>query len=207
VFLGSGLGPGGRPGMTFLGKNNFFTRSCAGAGPERLSVKSSGLPWSAVWQDSVADDDELADAGGEGLLVLAHHPNLCAFPLISLPSAILAAMERTRSRDMTGARHPHRHLRPATILSGIVYFKSAAPAANLQRNFSYKLSASQASPFGSGGVARPRPALTGSNMSYEMGDFTTGLGRMGNGLYPGQADGRARYRPICAPRRGGHSRQ
>jgi hypothetical protein len=30
VFLGSGLGPSGRPGMTFLGKNNFFTRSFAG---------------------------------------------------------------------------------------------------------------------------------------------------------------------------------
>ncbi len=31
VFLGSGLGPSGRPGMTFSGKNNFFTRSFAGA--------------------------------------------------------------------------------------------------------------------------------------------------------------------------------
>ena len=30
VFLGSGLGPSGRPGMTLLGKNNFFTRSKAG---------------------------------------------------------------------------------------------------------------------------------------------------------------------------------
>jgi hypothetical protein len=28
--LGSGLSPSGRPGMTFLGKNNFFTRSFAG---------------------------------------------------------------------------------------------------------------------------------------------------------------------------------
>ncbi len=25
VFLGSGLGPSDRPGMTFLGKSNFFT--------------------------------------------------------------------------------------------------------------------------------------------------------------------------------------
>jgi hypothetical protein len=30
VFLGSGLGPSGRPGMTFLGKNNSLTRSFAG---------------------------------------------------------------------------------------------------------------------------------------------------------------------------------
>jgi len=30
VFLGSGLGHSGRPGMTFLGKNNFFIRSFAG---------------------------------------------------------------------------------------------------------------------------------------------------------------------------------
>ncbi len=31
VFLGSGLGPSGRPGMTFLEKSDFFTRSKAGA--------------------------------------------------------------------------------------------------------------------------------------------------------------------------------
>jgi hypothetical protein len=30
VFLGSGLGSSDRPGMTFPGKNNFFTRSKAG---------------------------------------------------------------------------------------------------------------------------------------------------------------------------------
>jgi hypothetical protein len=30
VFLGSGLGPSGRSGMTFFGKNNSFTPSKAG---------------------------------------------------------------------------------------------------------------------------------------------------------------------------------
>ena len=35
---------------------------------EQLSVMSSGLPWFAVSQDGVEDDDELAHAGDEGLL-------------------------------------------------------------------------------------------------------------------------------------------
>ena len=35
---------------------------------ERLSVMSSGLPWFAVSQDGVEDDDELARTGDEGLL-------------------------------------------------------------------------------------------------------------------------------------------
>src|SRR5579863_10639640 len=35
--------------------------------PERLSWVSSGLPWFAVSQDGVEDDDELTDAGGERL--------------------------------------------------------------------------------------------------------------------------------------------
>src|SRR5579863_5384621 len=35
--------------------------------PERLSWVSSGLPWFAVSQDGVEDDDEFTDAGGERL--------------------------------------------------------------------------------------------------------------------------------------------
>src|ERR1700730_305472 len=35
---------------------------------ERVSVMSSGLPWLAVSQDGVEDDDELAHAGDERLL-------------------------------------------------------------------------------------------------------------------------------------------
>src|SRR5260370_32885823 len=34
---------------------------------ERLSEESSGLPWFAVSQDSIEDDDKLSDAGGESL--------------------------------------------------------------------------------------------------------------------------------------------
>src|SRR5712672_3967247 len=36
--------------------------------PERLSLKSSGLPWFAVSEDGIEDDDELSHAGGERLL-------------------------------------------------------------------------------------------------------------------------------------------
>src|SRR5258708_39572085 len=36
--------------------------------PERLSVRSSGLPWFAVSEDGIEDDDELSHAGGERLL-------------------------------------------------------------------------------------------------------------------------------------------
>src|SRR5437899_1300287 len=36
--------------------------------PERLSWRSSGLPWFAVSQDGVEDDEELSHAGDERLL-------------------------------------------------------------------------------------------------------------------------------------------
>ena len=36
--------------------------------PERLSLRSSGLPWFAVSEDGIEDDDELSHAGGERLL-------------------------------------------------------------------------------------------------------------------------------------------
>src|SRR6187200_2297605 len=36
--------------------------------PERLSWGSSGLPWFAVSQDGVEDDEELSHAGDQGLL-------------------------------------------------------------------------------------------------------------------------------------------
>jgi hypothetical protein len=43
VVLGSGFGPSGRPGMTFLGKNNFFTCSFAGKTNREIPGDSTEL--------------------------------------------------------------------------------------------------------------------------------------------------------------------
>src|ERR1700722_12342599 len=61
-------GPSRRPRSGLLSMTIFPNSLNFLCHPERLSVKSSGLPWFAVSQDSIEDDDKLSDAGGESLL-------------------------------------------------------------------------------------------------------------------------------------------
>jgi hypothetical protein len=54
VFLGSGLGPSDRPGMTFLEMNNFFTRFSAGATGRGNGKPLSGSVQAERWTDPAA---------------------------------------------------------------------------------------------------------------------------------------------------------
>src|SRR5947207_5652408 len=92
--------------MTKLSTTSSWCQLSDDRHPERLSEESSGLPWFAVSQDGIEDDEELAHAGDKGLL--AGFPGGAEFGVMRGDDRVLPAGDE-RSHVERGA-----HRRPAT---------------------------------------------------------------------------------------------